>query len=174
MMGSLATHATGPGHGTRDTRSSRSHVRSVSFASKNRRNARYAVGRSVMTPIYASSTPAYGKGAPRRVVITGHGVVSSLGHTSDEFYGNLLAGKSGISLIESFDASGFSTQIAGEIKDFSADGYVLKKWVKRQVRGGSLFSPSRRTGRPWRWSPVSIWWNRSMSGPGLPLSSNYS
>ncbi|MEO2192571.1 MAG: beta-ketoacyl-ACP synthase II, partial [bacterium] len=102
------------------------------------RNARYAVGRPRVTPIYASSTPAYGKGAPRRVVITGHGVVSSLGHTSDEFYGNLLAGKSGISMIESFDASDFSTQIAGEIKDFSAEGYVLKKWVKRQVRGGSL------------------------------------
>ena len=79
-----------------------------------------------------AGTPAYGRGAPRRVVITGHGVVSSLGHETDEFYGNLLAGKSGISLIESFDTSDFSTQIAGEIKDFSADGYVQKKWVKRQ------------------------------------------
>lgn len=46
----------------------------------------------------------YGKDAPRRVVVTGHGVVSSLGHDPHEFYSNLLAGKSGISLIESFDA----------------------------------------------------------------------
>jgi 3-oxoacyl-[acyl-carrier-protein] synthase II len=79
-----------------------------------------------------SNVPSYGKGAPRRVVITGHGVVSSLGHETDEFYANLLAGKSGISAIESFDASDFSTRIAGEIKEFSADGYVQKKWVKRQ------------------------------------------
>lgn len=137
-MARLATLATGSGHETRDTRSSRSHVRNVSFIAKNRRSGRCAIGRTSITPIYASNTPAYGKGAPRRVVITGHGVVSSLGHETDEFYGNLLAGKSGISLIESFDASDFSTQIAGEIKDFSADGYVLKKWVKRQVCGGSL------------------------------------
>jgi len=51
------------------------------------------------------AAPAYGKGAPRRVVITGQGVVSSVGHDPEEFYNNLLAGKSGISLIESFDTS---------------------------------------------------------------------
>lgn len=84
--------------------------------------------------VSAASTeaPAYGKGAARRVVITGHGVVSSLGHETDEFYSNLLSGKSGISEIESFDASEFSTRIAGEIKSFDAEGYVQKKWVKRQ------------------------------------------
>ncbi len=38
--------------------------------------------------------------APRRVVVTGMGVVSPLGHTHTEFYDNLLAGKSGISMIE--------------------------------------------------------------------------
>ena len=40
---------------------------------------------------------------PRRVVVTGQGVVTSLGHEPEEFYNNLLAGKSGISLIESFN-----------------------------------------------------------------------
>ena len=40
---------------------------------------------------------------PRRVVVTGQGVVTSLGNTPDEFYNNLLAGKSGISLIEGWD-----------------------------------------------------------------------
>lgn len=48
--------------------------------------------------------PPFGKGAARRVVVTGMGVVSSLGHDPAQFYDNLLAGKSGISLIESFDA----------------------------------------------------------------------
>ena len=80
----------------------------------------------------STEDPPYGKGASRRVVVTGQGVVSSLGHETDEFYSNLLAGKSGISEIESFDASDFSTRIAGEIKSFDAEGYVQKKWVKRQ------------------------------------------
>lgn len=40
---------------------------------------------------------------PRRVVVTGQGVVSSLGHSPEEFYNNLLAGKSGVSLIEGWD-----------------------------------------------------------------------
>lgn len=40
------------------------------------------------------------EGSKRRVVVTGMGVVSSLGHEHDEFYNNLLAGKSGVSLIE--------------------------------------------------------------------------
>ena len=53
----------------------------------------------------ADSRPQFGKGAEKRVVITGMGVVSSLGHDPDELYDNLLAGKSGISLIEGFDTS---------------------------------------------------------------------
>jgi 3-oxoacyl-[acyl-carrier-protein] synthase II len=79
----------------------------------------------------AAPPPPFGKGAARRVVVTGQGVVSSLGHDPVEFYNNLLAGKSGITPIESFDASDFSTRIAGEIKSLDCDGYVLKKWEKR-------------------------------------------
>jgi 3-oxoacyl-[acyl-carrier-protein] synthase II len=48
---------------------------------------------------------------PRRVVVTGMGVVTSLGHDPDTFYGNLLQGQSGISEIESFDCSDFPTVI---------------------------------------------------------------
>ena len=46
---------------------------------------------------------ASAEAAPRRVVVTGQGVVSSLGNSPDEFYNNLLAGKSGIGLIEGWD-----------------------------------------------------------------------
>lgn len=46
---------------------------------------------------------------PRRVVVTGMGVVSSLGHDADTFYANLLEGKSGISEIENFDCKEFPT-----------------------------------------------------------------
>ena len=75
-----------------------------------RQNGRGVMKRSVVVVRATSSSFSidsprpYGKGAERRVVITGHGVVSSLGHDPEEFYSNLLDGKSGISQIESFDA----------------------------------------------------------------------
>lgn len=45
----------------------------------------------------------------RRVVVTGMGVVTPLGHDPDEFYNNLLQGISGISEIEAFDCSSYPT-----------------------------------------------------------------
>ncbi len=54
----------------------------------------------------AASAAATTEQAPRRVVVTGQGVVSSLGHNPDEFYMNLLAGKSGISMIDGWDTGG--------------------------------------------------------------------
>ncbi|XP_060205966.1 3-oxoacyl-[acyl-carrier-protein] synthase II, chloroplastic-like [Lycium barbarum] len=67
----------------------------------------------------------------RRVVVTGVGVVSPIGHDPDMFYSNLLEGKSGISQIEAFDCSEFPSRIAGEIKEFSTDGWVAPKLSKR-------------------------------------------
>ncbi|CAL4939851.1 unnamed protein product [Urochloa decumbens] len=67
----------------------------------------------------------------RRVVVTGMGVVTPLGHDPDEFYNNLLQGISGISEIEAFDCSSYPTRIAGEIKSFSTDGWVAPKLAKR-------------------------------------------
>jgi len=67
----------------------------------------------------------------RRVVVTGMGVVTPLGHDPDVFYNNLLEGVSGISKIERFDCSIFPTRIAGEIKSFSTEGWVVPKLSKR-------------------------------------------
>ncbi|KAL6585691.1 Protein TRANSPORT INHIBITOR RESPONSE 1 [Orobanche minor] len=67
----------------------------------------------------------------RRVVVTGMGVETPLGHDPDVFYNNLLEGVSGISEIEAFDCSHFPTRIAGEIKSFSTDGWVAPKLSKR-------------------------------------------
>ncbi|XVE70748.1 hypothetical protein DITRI_Ditri10aG0095900 [Diplodiscus trichospermus] len=67
----------------------------------------------------------------RRVVVTGMGVVTPLGHDLDVFYNNLLEGVSGISEIETFDCAQFPTRIAGEIKSFSTDGWVAPKFSKR-------------------------------------------
>lgn len=73
---------------------------------------------------------------PRRVVITGLGIVTSLGLKPDEFWQNLLAGKSGISRVERFDPSEFQTQIAGEIKNWDPTWYI----DKRNARHLDLFS----------------------------------
>lgn len=54
----------------------------------------------------------------RRVAITGLGTVSPLGHSTTSTWENLLAGKSGISTIQQFDASNFPTYIAAEVKNF--------------------------------------------------------
>jgi 3-oxoacyl-[acyl-carrier-protein] synthase II len=54
----------------------------------------------------------------RRVVITGLGAVAPVGNTVPEIWENLLAGKSGLGRITLFDASEYSIQVAGEVKDF--------------------------------------------------------
>ena len=56
----------------------------------------------------------------RRVVVTGLGIVCPLGNSVEEAWKNALAGKSGVRKIQSFDASEYSCQIAGEIRDFAS------------------------------------------------------
>lgn len=58
----------------------------------------------------------------RRVVITGLGVVSSLGQTFATFWENILAGKCGVHRIESFNPTDYSCQIAAEVKEFDPSG----------------------------------------------------
>lgn len=70
----------------------------------------------------------------RRVVITGMGVMSSLGHDLDTFWGNLMAGKSGVSEIQAFDVSEYPTRIAAEIHDFNPEDYIDKKEARRMDR----------------------------------------
>lgn len=67
----------------------------------------------------------------KRVVITGLGAVTPIGIGKDEFWQALLAGKSGIGKITRFDASEYTTQIAGEVKDFDPTKYIDKKEAKR-------------------------------------------
>ena len=67
----------------------------------------------------------------RRVVVTGLGIVSPVGNSVDESWGNLLAGKSGIDRITRFDASAFAVQIAGEVRDFDLGKYLTPKDARR-------------------------------------------
>jgi 3-oxoacyl-[acyl-carrier-protein] synthase II len=70
----------------------------------------------------------------RRVVVTGVGVVSSLGIGTQETWDGLLAGKSGAAPITLFEASQFSTRFACEVKGFDPFNYIEKKEVKKMAR----------------------------------------
>ncbi|MBD3321122.1 MAG: beta-ketoacyl-ACP synthase II [Chitinivibrionales bacterium] len=70
----------------------------------------------------------------QRIVITGCGVVSPVGKTKDDFWNALCSGISGIDTIQAFDASSYTCRIAGEVKDFSAEGLVDPKEAKRTDR----------------------------------------
>jgi 3-oxoacyl-[acyl-carrier-protein] synthase II len=65
------------------------------------------------------------------VVITGLGLVTPLGIGVDETWMALCKGQSGISEITRFDASGFDTKIAGEVKNFHPKDFLSKKEAKR-------------------------------------------
>jgi 3-oxoacyl-[acyl-carrier-protein] synthase II len=63
----------------------------------------------------------------RRVVITGLGLISPVGNTVSEGWGNLVAGRTGIDLVTKFDASAFSCRFAGEVKGFNVEDYIPGK-----------------------------------------------
>jgi 3-oxoacyl-[acyl-carrier-protein] synthase II len=70
----------------------------------------------------------------RRVVVTGIGLICGVGHTTEEVWQNLLAGKSGVARITQFDAEQFACQIAAEVKNFDPLKFVEKKELKKMGR----------------------------------------
>ena len=69
--------------------------------------------------------------SPRRVAVTGLGMVSPLGIGNAENWDALLAGKNGIGPITRFDASAFTCRIAGEVKSFDPSLFIEKKEIKK-------------------------------------------
>ena len=67
----------------------------------------------------------------RRVVVTGLGIVSPVGIGVQETWSGIVAGQSGIARITRFDASTFSSQIAGEVKGFNISKYLSLKEARR-------------------------------------------
>ncbi|MBN1237153.1 MAG: beta-ketoacyl-ACP synthase II [Gammaproteobacteria bacterium] len=67
----------------------------------------------------------------RRVVVTGLGLISPVGNSVAEGWRNVREGKSGIRAVEAFDASGFSTRIAGTIADFDVSQYLDQKEARK-------------------------------------------
>jgi 3-oxoacyl-[acyl-carrier-protein] synthase II len=68
-----------------------------------------------------------GMRARRRVVVTGLGLVSPVGHSVADGWANLVAGRSGIGPITRFDASAFACRFAGEVKGFQIEDYIPAK-----------------------------------------------
>ena len=75
-----------------------------------------------------------------RVVITGMGAITPIGHTPEEFWRNLLAGKSGIDHVTLFDASNYRTKIAAEVKQFDATKYNIDTKDVRRMGRATLFA----------------------------------
>jgi 3-oxoacyl-[acyl-carrier-protein] synthase II len=74
------------------------------------------------------------KRGERRVVITGLGAVTPLGNDVATYWDGLVAGRSGIDRLASFDPSGVASQVGGEIRDFDATQYMDRKDVRRHDR----------------------------------------
>ena len=69
-----------------------------------------------------------------RVVVTGLGVISPVGIGKELFWTRLIGGESGIGPITKFDASEYSSRVAGEVKDFNASDYLDKRDARRMDR----------------------------------------
>ncbi|MDP3919811.1 MAG: beta-ketoacyl-ACP synthase II [Candidatus Omnitrophota bacterium] len=74
------------------------------------------------------------RSSARRVVVTGLGVLASNGCGKEKFWQALQKGQSGVSLIEAFDTTAFTTHFAGEIKDFRPSDFIEPKRLKRMDR----------------------------------------
>ncbi len=71
---------------------------------------------------------------PRRVVVTGIGTISALGHTLEDFWGSLTKGRSGIARVTRFDPTDFPSKVGAEVRDFDPGKYMDPKEAKRNDR----------------------------------------
>ncbi|MCE3043755.1 MULTISPECIES: beta-ketoacyl-ACP synthase II [Legionella] len=67
----------------------------------------------------------------RRVVVTGMGMVTPVGLNVEETWQNILAGKSGVGLVEGFDTAEYSTKIWAKVKNFNIEDYVPLKDARK-------------------------------------------
>lgn len=70
----------------------------------------------------------------KRVVVTGIGAVTPIGNDAKTFWQNIKNGVCGIDKVTAFDAEGFKTQIAGEIKDLDIEKYIDKREMRKMDR----------------------------------------
>ena len=70
----------------------------------------------------------------RRVVVTGIGMITALGHNACDNWQALVAGKTGTGRITLFDPEGYESQVAGEVKNFDPTAYMDRKVARRADR----------------------------------------
>ncbi len=70
----------------------------------------------------------------RRIVVTGLGLITALGHNAADNWTALIAGRSGVRRISLFDATGYDSQVAGEVPDFDPTAYMDRKEARRADR----------------------------------------
>ncbi|MBA3688987.1 MAG: beta-ketoacyl-ACP synthase II [Chloroflexi bacterium] len=78
--------------------------------------------------------PSSAERGERRVVVTGMGAITPIGNDVASYWASLVAGRSGVECITSFDPSRLDVQIAGEVKDFQPELVMPKKEVRRHDR----------------------------------------
>src|SRR6202161_4185022 len=76
----------------------------------------------------------YERPAPRRVVVTGIGLICGVGNTAPQVWEGLLAGRSGMAEIKSFDLTGHPVRFAAEVKNFDPLIFVEKKESRKMGR----------------------------------------
>ena len=67
----------------------------------------------------------------RRIVVTGLGLVTPVGTTVEESWENIVAGRSGVSAIDTFDVSGFSSRIGAAVRSFDLSLYMSRKEARK-------------------------------------------
>ena len=82
----------------------------------------------------APHRPSSAERGERRVVVTGMGAVTPIGNDVAAYWASLIAGRSGIECVTSFDPSRLDSKIAGEVKDFQPELVMPKKEVRRHDR----------------------------------------
>ena len=70
----------------------------------------------------------------KRVVVTGMGVIASLGHNVNDFWANIVAGKCGVDKVTLFDAKDYSCQIGAEVRGWDPAQHMDPKEVRRNDR----------------------------------------
>jgi 3-oxoacyl-[acyl-carrier-protein] synthase II len=80
----------------------------------------------------------------KRVVVTGMGVICPIGLNLEEFWTNLVAGKSGVNTISSLDASNHAVKVAGEVRNFDPTEHMDLKTVQRTRRAIHFAIPATK------------------------------
>jgi 3-oxoacyl-[acyl-carrier-protein] synthase II len=77
-------------------------------------------------------------GCRRRVVVTGLGAITPVGHTAAQTWEAFVHGRSGIAEATLCDATPFPTRLAAEVKDFNPDAHIPPKEARRMARCSQL------------------------------------